>query len=238
MKIKITNIYDNIKCDNQFTQDWGFGCIIDHPNTRIIFDTGAKPEILERNLKAAQIDPSSIDTIIISHKHWDHKGGALWLVEKNPNVKIYMPKTWSNGLEKALSLYTKDVHSITKHFPISDVVHLVVSKNLWITELVLAIKTSNGVIIVTGCSHTGIHRIAQNVQFVMQEKIYALFGGFHLFRSSIKNIHKILDSLKKTHLKIVAPCHCTGEEALKILKKEFAENFFVNGVGAQYIFDT
>ena len=96
--IKITNIYDNTKGSHEFTPDWGFGCFIDHPKAKIIFDTGAKPEILEKNLEAAQIDPSSIDVIIISHKHWDHKGGALWLAEKNPNVKIYMPKTWSNAL--------------------------------------------------------------------------------------------------------------------------------------------
>lgn len=75
--IKITNIYDNIKCNNEFVKDWGFGCIIDHLDKRIIFDTGAKPEILEKNLKLAQIDPLSIDIIIISHKHWDHKGGLL-----------------------------------------------------------------------------------------------------------------------------------------------------------------
>ena len=160
--IKITNIYDNIKCNNKFIPDWGFGCIIEHLNARIVFDTGANPEILEKNLKSAQIDPSSIDIIVISHKHWDHKGGALWLVKQNPNIKIYMPKTWRNGLEKSLAFYTKDINSITKHLPINDVFHLVTSKTLFVTELVLAIKTSNGIIIVTGCSHSGIHKITQN----------------------------------------------------------------------------
>ena len=104
------------------------------------------------------------------------------------------------------------------------------------SRLALAISTQLGVIIITGCSHTGIHRIAKNVNYVMQEKIYALFGGFHLFRSSIKNIHNISDSLKKMDVKVIAPCHCTGDKALKILKKEFTEGFLENGVGVESIF--
>lgn len=42
--------------------------------------------------------------------------------------------------------------------------------------------------------------------------IYALFGGFHLFRSSIKKIQKISDSLKQMGVKAIAPCHCTGDK--------------------------
>lgn len=235
--IKITNIYDNISCHEKFTPDWGFGCVIEHSNTKIIFDTGAKPEVLENNLKLAQIDPASIDIIIISHKHWDHKGGILWLVKQNPNVKVYMPKTWRNSLEKSLGRYTQKIHTITQNTSINDIFHLVISKNLWISELVLAIRTSNGIIAITGCSHTGIHRIIKNVSCIMKEKVYAVFGGFHLFRSSTKNIYEVMSDLKETKVRFVAPCHCTGERALKILKKEFSKDYLENGVGAQYFFE-
>ena len=148
-----------------------------------------------------------------------------------------MPKTWRNGLEKSLTFYAIAINSITKHLPISDTIHLVISKNLFVTELVLKKKTSNGLILITGCSHTGIDRIARNVHTAMEEKIYALLGGFHLFRPSIKRIHKISDSLKKLQVKIMAPCSCTDDKALNILKKEFSENFLINGIGAEYLFD-
>ncbi len=143
--LKIINVYDKKRYNNQFIADWGFGCIIEHPNAKIIFDTGAKPEILEKHLKLAQIDPLSIDIIVIAHKHWGHKGGALWLVKRNLNVKICLSKTWRNGLEKSLAFYAIAINSITKHLPISCKAKSK-CKNLFVTELVLTKKTSNGLI--------------------------------------------------------------------------------------------
>jgi 7,8-dihydropterin-6-yl-methyl-4-(beta-D-ribofuranosyl)aminobenzene 5'-phosphate synthase len=114
---------------------------------------------------------------------------------------------------------------------------LILSKNFWISELVLAIKTSKGIIIITGCSHTGIHQIVKRVYSDLQDEIYALFGGFHLFRSSTNKIHKISDILKEMEVKVIAPCHCTGDKALKILKKEFSKSCLENGVGIEYLFE-
>jgi len=60
-KIKITNVYDNNEFNPKLPAHWGFSCIIEHEDTKIIFDTGAKPKILESNLKKLDIDPTSID---------------------------------------------------------------------------------------------------------------------------------------------------------------------------------
>jgi 7,8-dihydropterin-6-yl-methyl-4-(beta-D-ribofuranosyl)aminobenzene 5'-phosphate synthase len=64
--IKITTVYDNNKFNPKIDTDCGFSCVIEHPNGKIIFDSGAKPEILENNLKKLDIDPTSIDYLIIS----------------------------------------------------------------------------------------------------------------------------------------------------------------------------
>ncbi|MFQ3307334.1 MAG: 7,8-dihydropterin-6-yl-methyl-4-(beta-D-ribofuranosyl)aminobenzene 5'-phosphate synthase [Candidatus Midichloriaceae bacterium] len=233
--IKVTTIYDNIECTNGFQADWGFGCIIDHPKAKIIFDTGAHHTILEKNLKIANIDPSDIDIIVLSHKHWDHKGGASWIAKQNRNVKIYMPKSWSNRLEKKLSLYTSQVHSVLQNLYLSDEFHVVVSKNIWIRELALVIDTSGGSLVFTGCSHTGIHNIIRNVQNEKQRKIEMLFGGFHLLKSSVSKINMTINELKKLNVCRVAPCHCTGKQATEILQKEYKNNFIKNGVGKQFI---
>jgi 7,8-dihydropterin-6-yl-methyl-4-(beta-D-ribofuranosyl)aminobenzene 5'-phosphate synthase len=235
--IKIITVYDNIECNPRFKLDWGFGCIIDHPEARILFDTGAKAEILEANLKEASIAPESIDMIIMSHKHWDHKGGALWLTHKNPRVKIYMPKSWTKRLERELIQSKNNINIVKNNLSITKNFHLVVSKNFWIRELVFVISTSHGALVLTGCSHTGIDYIAQKVKNVTGLSILALFGGFHLFRASTSSVHKITNVLKKTQVKSIAPCHCTGEKATKMLQKAFAKNFLLNGVGAEFIFE-
>ena len=104
--INITTVYDNIPHHPDFKSDWGLGAS-DHPKARILFDTGAKPEILKANLERPSISPDSLDIVVISHKHWDHKGGVSWVVEQNPHVTVYMPATFMKTLEKQLlRLYT------------------------------------------------------------------------------------------------------------------------------------
>lgn len=235
--IKLVTIYDNIEFHEQFKTDWGFGCIIDHPRGKILFDTGAKSEILEANLKMASILPESIDTIIISHKHSDHHGGALWLAQQNSNVKIYIPKTWNKTLEKQLSEWTPNIHPINSNFLITKGLHLIMTKNFWIKELSLAIETSQGLLLVSGCSHTGIDHIVLKTIEETGLDILALFGGFHLFRSSNKKISNIINNLKQMHVKTIAPCHCTGEHATRIVETEFGKNFLLNGAGAQFVFE-
>ena len=235
-QIKIITVYDNIECHKDFKSDWGYGCVIDHPLGRILFDTGAKPEILQANLKAASILPESITTVVISHKHWDHKGGAAWILEQNPNINLYIPRTFSKKLGKTLSLYNKNIVSVKNSFSINEHFDLIVSENLWIRELALIIKTTQGALVITGCSHTGIHKILSRASEFTGLEIQAVLGGFHLFRSSEKSIVNLSNSLKQLNVKNIAPCHCTGQKAENILKGAFSTNFLTNGVGAEFTF--
>jgi 7,8-dihydropterin-6-yl-methyl-4-(beta-D-ribofuranosyl)aminobenzene 5'-phosphate synthase len=40
-----------------------------------LFDTGSSTPALRHNMQVAEIDPTSIEMIILSHGHWDHVGG-------------------------------------------------------------------------------------------------------------------------------------------------------------------
>jgi 7,8-dihydropterin-6-yl-methyl-4-(beta-D-ribofuranosyl)aminobenzene 5'-phosphate synthase len=88
--LKITTVHDNNLHQYNLKDDWAFSCVVEHPNGNVIFDTGAKPALLESNLKKLYINSQSIKYLIISHKHWDHTGGALWLLEQNPNIIVYL----------------------------------------------------------------------------------------------------------------------------------------------------
>lgn len=157
-------------------------------------------------------------------------------MEQNPNISVYVPKTWNNHLEKSLPIPIKKIHSIKNHHRINDTFHLILSKNFWINELVLSIKTSKGIIAVTGCSHTGILNIARLTRCVMNQEIHALLGGFHLLRSLKSNINTVIRGLKNEKIDFIAPCHCTGDMALGLFKKEFDQKFLKNGVGSQHFF--
>jgi 7,8-dihydropterin-6-yl-methyl-4-(beta-D-ribofuranosyl)aminobenzene 5'-phosphate synthase len=57
--------------------EWGFAALVTVDGRRILFDTGANEDTVQRNLKALKLDLADVDTVILSHNHWDHVTGLL-----------------------------------------------------------------------------------------------------------------------------------------------------------------
>jgi len=53
---------------------WGLAVYLETDQTKLLFDTGPDPGVLERNAEKLGIDLSKIDFIVISHPHGDHTG--------------------------------------------------------------------------------------------------------------------------------------------------------------------
>jgi len=70
---QITIVYDN-EANASLKSGWGFSCLIE-TEEKILFDTGDSGEKLIYNLRQLNIQPESIDAVVISHNHWDHTGG-------------------------------------------------------------------------------------------------------------------------------------------------------------------
>jgi 7,8-dihydropterin-6-yl-methyl-4-(beta-D-ribofuranosyl)aminobenzene 5'-phosphate synthase len=111
-----------------------------------------------------------------------------------------------------------------------------VSKNphtLEMPELTLAIKGPHGLVLVDGCSHSGIEEILQAASAV-DPHIHVVFGGLHLVQTPIPEIDRLADALKnKWKLDQIAPGHCTGEPAFLRLQKTFGESYLFAGLGTQ-----
>ena len=71
MRLKI--VYDN-EALKGYKKDWGFSCLVEGEKN-ILFDTGAKADILLENMKKMGIDVKKIDAVVLSHNHRDHTGG-------------------------------------------------------------------------------------------------------------------------------------------------------------------
>ena len=59
--------------------EWGFAALVEADGHRILFDTGARRDTVQRNAKALGIDLSTVPTVVLSHHHDDHVGGLLTL---------------------------------------------------------------------------------------------------------------------------------------------------------------
>ena len=188
--MKVTIVYDNEVYKEGLKSDWGFSCLVETENApRILFDSGANGSILLSNMEKLNIDPRSIDEIFISHSHWDHIGGLSYFFNTNNDVKIYVPTSF-RGIH-----CVKEVISVKE--PIQIHPNIFSTGELNGIEQSMAVKTEKGVVVIAGCSHSGVGNILDAASEF--GKIYALIGGLHGFRE--------FDLLKD--LKLVCPCHCT-----------------------------
>ena len=89
-------------------------------------------------------------------------------------------------------------------------------------EMSLVFETEKGLVIFNSCSHGGSQNIIHEVMEVMPEKkVYAFIGGLHMMGGlfSDEEIYGLCEELKELELELLYTGHCTGEDALAVLKK-------------------
>ncbi len=106
---------------------------------------------------------------------------------------------------------------------------------LELRELSLAINTSEGLVIVVGCSHPGIDKIVESATAI-NPRVHFVAGGFHLVVTPDAEIERIVTVLHdRFSVEYVAPGHCTGEPAFTALKKAFGDHYMYAGLGTTLI---
>ena len=91
-KAEITVLYDAFGKTSTMQKDWGFAAFIEYGGKRILFDTGNNAEIFAHNVRAKDIDLTTLDFAVVSHRHGDHTSGLNHLMTVNPGVEIYAPQ--------------------------------------------------------------------------------------------------------------------------------------------------
>ena len=208
--MKITIVYDNETMRTGCGADWGFACVVEvEKGPNLLFDTGAKGSLLIDNLQKLGFDPSVVSSIFISHPHWDHTGGLSALLKINKKATVYIPSSCPVPAGAAQVVSVKDHCQIQE-----DVFSTGELENM---EQTLVVKSQEGLILITGCSHPGVRAILKAAE--VYGKPYALLGGLHGFKEM-----ELLEDLK-----LVCPCHCTQHKGK--IKASHPEKFTACGVG-------
>lgn len=80
-------------CGNpQCEYEHGLSIYVETLRHKILVDTGASEKTLE-NAGKLGIDLSAVDTVVLSHGHYDHSGGMLAFRQINRDAMIYMQQT-------------------------------------------------------------------------------------------------------------------------------------------------
>lgn len=89
--MKIITLIENLVYKQGLIAEHGLSIYIETENQKIIFDTGQSGLFLQ-NAQKLGIDIEDIDTLILSHGHYDHTGGLYPFLERNNKAKVYAKK--------------------------------------------------------------------------------------------------------------------------------------------------
>ncbi len=76
--LKIT-VLSTMLADGNELGEWGFAALVEADGHRILFDTGAHPDVVLTNAHTLGLDLTNVPVVVLSHNHSDHIGGLLTL---------------------------------------------------------------------------------------------------------------------------------------------------------------
>ena len=209
--MKLTILYNN-EANLGLKSGWGFSCLIEENDKKVLFDTGCEGPGLLYNIKKLGYNVEDIDIVVISHQHWDHTGGLFDVLNLNDKLEVFVLTSFSEHLKNEIRKRVKlrEVENEEK-----------IIENIYTTGLIennpdeqsLILKTPKGIVVIVGCSHPGVDRILEIAR--KYGKIYGVIGGFHGFSN-----FNALEGIE-----IIGACHCTqyASEIKQRFPKEFKE---------------
>lgn len=226
MKIKI--LFDKGTKDKKLHTGWGVSFLA---GEKILFDTGENGAWLIRNIVNLEVDIGTIEAVVISHDHWDHTGGLWEVLKRRKGLKVYACPHFSQEFKDKVKALHGTLIELEKFTEITKNIFVTgeipgVYKGEYLPEQALVVKTKKGITVIAGCSHPGIVKILKKVKKKFpQDKLYFVFGGFHLKDSSKGEINSIVEKFKEMNVEKAGPTHCSGRYAEEIFRERYDKNF-------------
>lgn len=86
--MKMINLVEDIK-GGECLNEHGLSFYIETKKHKLLVDSGATDMFLH-NADVLGVDLTKVDTVVLSHGHYDHAGGLIAFAGINPNAKIYL----------------------------------------------------------------------------------------------------------------------------------------------------
>lgn len=248
--MKIYVLVDNTASSN-FKAEHGLSYLIDG-DTQVLLDTGHSDLFIE-NSKKLKLNLNKVNTIVLSHGHWDHGNGLKFLNEKklicHPNAfqKRFRKGGHENiGLELSFRelrrkyeiVYTRSSYKISENIYFLGEIPRINSFESKTTPFVLenekddfvlddsalAVILHNELIVISGCAHSGICNIVEHAkQITGIKKVKAVLGGFHLKHQNNQTTETI-NYFKSHGISEIYPSHCTALPALAAFYQAFGKD--------------
>ncbi|MDL2257692.1 MBL fold metallo-hydrolase [Eubacteriales bacterium OttesenSCG-928-K08] len=272
--MRIHIICNDIAQTDSLTAEHGFSAVVECNGHRVLFDTG-DTDVFLKNAKAMGLSLDNINSVVLSHAHYDHSGGLLEFCGQAKNdyslflsQHFFTPKYWLEDgaytyvgnnftpellakrripfklvagglypLPNTQNMYLQSGYSLKTSFeqPTDKAMAYVCGKmqrDYFLEEMSLIVDTSEGLVVISGCSHLGVVNICEQASLALNKPVCAMIGGTHLIDANKAQLDKTIAYFNAhCEIKTLAAMHCTGEDALKTLEAECTA-FFKAGVGS------
>ena len=215
---KLVVLVDNVG-NKGLKPAWGWSAYVETNSWKALFDADSDPKVLEHNCRALGIDLGSLDFAILSHYHGDHYGGFRYVGRVSKKLKVYVPP----GNPTLLRKWGLEPVVVNEPLEVADNAYLtgpLTSEFLGIEEQAFAFKVEGiGVIVVVGCSHPGVDRLAlKATELFNVNEVYLVIGGYH------EPPKEVLDNLALI-AKYIAPAHCSGSWAKDYVRSKYLSKY-------------
>ncbi|MBE0550477.1 MAG: MBL fold metallo-hydrolase [Rubrivivax sp.] len=198
----------------------------------MLFDTGSDGGVLLANMRRMGLRPQAVDAVVLSHVHADHTGGLDDLLAIKADLDVWLPAGFPATLQRAITDRGARVRPVGTGGRLFGNGHSTGPLNDGVIEQALILDTARGLVVITGCAHPGIVRIAETAMRLTGQRIHLLMGGFHLMRADRAEIQAIIARLQALGVEKVAPSHCTGVAAITQFRQAWGQGFVEGGLGA------
>lgn len=229
---EISILYDNHARDG-LRAGWGFSAFVRTEGAIVLFDAGADRLVLEHNAEAMGLNLDAVTAFVLSHEHCDHRGGVSPVL--HTGLRVYVPAALRRrmaGLQKK----GIELLSVKRPLDILPGIRSIGMMGRRIPEQALLLEGIDGSILVTGCAHPGIVRMARRATDLVGKRLSLVVGGFHLLHEKEDELRRAIEELQRLEIDRMAPCHCTGEPAIDALRDAFADRFLDVQAGARITF--
>ncbi len=243
---------------------WGYSAFVRYNDHTILFDGGTSAQVLEHNATTYGVDLAEVDLAVLSHSHGDHTAGLDYLLEVNPSVRLHVPQDGYLGYageegkeyRPGYRYQSDNMEFVAANTEVEEGFHLVFTRSphtgyfsryppnqeeprlFGLPELSLALETESGeFVLISGCSHSGIEEIVKEAKRATGAEVALVTGGFHLTPYSAEYVTELARMMKdELAVRLAAPTHCTGDEAIAIFEEVYGERCVKAGLGTRISF--